>query len=153
MRLSDIDVASSAVACALPASSLRPKRCRRRITPAPGAGCQVGEKRAAGGRQIVAPAREVSDGVSIVALFMGVFGIDEIIANLEHRGSREVFTRAVKSLMPSREEMRRSIGPICAASIVGARHAAERRQHPERVLLNWWRRSSRAQAFGKDKGS
>jgi TctA family transporter len=63
---------------------------------------------------------ELSDGVSIVALFMGMFGIAEIIANLEHRGSREVFTHAVKSLMPSREEMRRSIGPIMRGAFVGS---------------------------------
>src|ERR671914_330100 len=63
---------------------------------------------------------ELSDGVNIIALFMGMFGIAEIIANLEHRGTRQVFTDAVKNLMPSREEMRRSVGPILRGSVVGS---------------------------------
>src|SRR5262245_42618430 len=63
---------------------------------------------------------ELSDGVSIVALFMGMFGLAEIIANLEHRGTREVFTRAVTSLLPSREELRRAVGPIVRGTGVGS---------------------------------
>src|SRR5262245_23091805 len=63
---------------------------------------------------------ELSDGVSIIALFMGMFGIAEIIANLEHRGAREVFTRSVGRLMPSREEMKRSVGPILRGAGIGS---------------------------------
>jgi putative tricarboxylic transport membrane protein len=63
---------------------------------------------------------ELSDGVSLIALFMGVFGISEIIANLEHRGSREVFTKAVGKLMPSRDELKRSAGPIVRGAGIGS---------------------------------
>jgi TctA family transporter len=63
---------------------------------------------------------ELSDGVSLVALFMGLFGVAEIIANLEYRGSREVFTRSVGKLMPSREEMKRSLGPIARGAGIGS---------------------------------
>ena len=63
---------------------------------------------------------ELSDGVSIIALFMGMFGVSEIVANLEDRGTREVFTRKVGSLMPSREEMRRSIAPILRGAGIGS---------------------------------
>jgi putative tricarboxylic transport membrane protein len=63
---------------------------------------------------------ELSDGVSIVALFMGMFGIAEVIANLEHRGTREVFTKSVGSLMPSREEMKRSVFPILRGAGIGS---------------------------------
>ena len=63
---------------------------------------------------------ELSDGVSIIALFMGMFGIAEVIANLEHTGTREVFTKAVKGLMPSREEIRRSVKPILRGAGIGS---------------------------------
>src|SRR5687767_7456585 len=63
---------------------------------------------------------ELSDGVSLVALFMGMFGIAEIIVNLEHRGTREVFTKGVKNLLPSRDEFRRSVGPIGRGALVGS---------------------------------
>ena len=63
---------------------------------------------------------ELSDGVSIIALFMGMFGISEIIANLEYRGSREVFTKSVGKLMPNREEFKRSVGPILRGAGIGS---------------------------------
>jgi TctA family transporter len=63
---------------------------------------------------------ELSDGVSIIALFMGMFGISEIVANLEHKGAREVFTRSVGKLMPSREELKRAVGPIVRGAGIGS---------------------------------
>jgi putative tricarboxylic transport membrane protein len=63
---------------------------------------------------------ELSDGVSIVALFMGMFGISEIIANLELHGTREVFTKSVGKLMPSRDELKRSVGPIVRGAGIGS---------------------------------
>ncbi|MGQ0547947.1 MAG: tripartite tricarboxylate transporter permease [Betaproteobacteria bacterium] len=63
---------------------------------------------------------ELLDGVSIIALFMGMFGLAEIITNLEDRGEREVFTKSVKSLMPTGEEMKRSIGPILRGAGLGS---------------------------------
>src|SRR5688572_16179786 len=63
---------------------------------------------------------ELSDGVSIVALFMGMFGIAEVITNLEQRGTREVFTKSVGSLLPSREEMKRSVFPILRGAGIGS---------------------------------
>jgi putative tricarboxylic transport membrane protein len=63
---------------------------------------------------------ELSDGVSIIALFMGMFGVSEIVANLEYKGTREVFTRSVGKLMPSREELRRSVGPIVRGAGIGS---------------------------------
>jgi TctA family transporter len=63
---------------------------------------------------------ELSDGVSIIALFMGMFGIAEIIANLELGSNREVFTRSVGKLMPSREELKRAVGPILRGAGIGS---------------------------------
>jgi TctA family transporter len=63
---------------------------------------------------------ELSDGVNIVALFMGMFGLSEVIANLEHKGAREVFTKAVGKLMPNRAEFRRSIKPILRGAGLGS---------------------------------
>ncbi len=48
---------------------------------------------------------ELSDGIGFVALAMGMFGFAEIVANLEARGRREVFTDAVQALLPTREDL------------------------------------------------
>ena len=50
-------------------------------------------------------------GVNIVPVIMGLFGISEILTNLENK-DEEVFTAKVGPLAPTREEWRRSIGPI-----------------------------------------
>ncbi|HEX6317820.1 MAG TPA: tripartite tricarboxylate transporter permease, partial [Burkholderiales bacterium] len=47
---------------------------------------------------------ELSDGIGFVVVAMGMFGLAEIIANLELKGAREVFTGKVKNLFPTRED-------------------------------------------------
>ncbi len=63
---------------------------------------------------------ELTDGIEFVVIAMGLFGFGEIIANLEQREHREVFIRKVGSLMPSREEFRRSAGPIARGTLLGS---------------------------------
>src|SRR5512139_1657443 len=47
---------------------------------------------------------ELADGIGFVSVAMGVFGFAEIIANLEHKGQRQVFTDKVGRLLPNRKE-------------------------------------------------
>src|SRR5215831_2063792 len=49
---------------------------------------------------------ELSDGIGFVGVAMGVFGFAEIIANLEQRERREVFTDKVHGLMPTAKQFR-----------------------------------------------
>jgi putative tricarboxylic transport membrane protein len=60
------------------------------------------------------------DGISFVVLAMGIFGIGEIIANLEHETSRSAMTRSISGLMPSREDWKRIIGPILRGTALGS---------------------------------
>jgi putative tricarboxylic transport membrane protein len=63
---------------------------------------------------------ELGDGIGFVTLAMGVFGIGDIIANLEHEASREVGQKRITGLMPSRDDWRRMIGPIVRGTILGS---------------------------------
>ncbi|HLT26949.1 MAG TPA: tripartite tricarboxylate transporter permease [Zeimonas sp.] len=63
---------------------------------------------------------ELTDGVSFAAVAMGLFGFGEIIANLEHREDREVFTRRVGRLLPSRDELKASLAPIVRGTALGS---------------------------------
>ena len=47
---------------------------------------------------------ELADGIGFASVAMGVFGFAEIIANLEQKDTREVFTSKVGRLMPSKAE-------------------------------------------------
>ncbi|MCL4747144.1 MAG: tripartite tricarboxylate transporter permease [Burkholderiaceae bacterium] len=63
---------------------------------------------------------ELFDGVSFAAVALGLFGIGEIIANLEQRENREVFTRKVGRLLPNRDEFKASTMPIVRGTCLGS---------------------------------
>src|SRR5205823_5784583 len=44
---------------------------------------------------------ELSDGIGFVIVAMGMFGTAEIVANLELKDNREIFTKDVKNLWPT----------------------------------------------------
>ncbi len=63
---------------------------------------------------------ELSDGIGFVSVAMGMFGFGEIISNLGQTSvDRNVAVSKVGSLMPSRDDIRRSIGPIIRGTAIG----------------------------------
>ena len=63
---------------------------------------------------------ELSDGIGFVAVAMGMFGIAEIILNLERPESRSVLTHKVGSLFLTREEAKRAIAPVLRGTLIGS---------------------------------
>ncbi|GLK71038.1 tripartite tricarboxylate transporter permease [Ancylobacter dichloromethanicus] len=63
---------------------------------------------------------ELADGIAFVALAMGVFGIGEIVRNLEDEHTRTVMVQKVKGLLLSRDDIRRIIGPILRGTFIGS---------------------------------
>jgi putative tricarboxylic transport membrane protein len=63
---------------------------------------------------------ELSDGVDFAVLAMGVFGIAEILRNLEHPESRHAAVSKIGRLLPSLEDLRRSFGPIVRGTGIGS---------------------------------
>jgi len=64
---------------------------------------------------------ELSDGVETVAVALGIFGLSEILRNLEQNASTGAITTAkITSLMPSRVDLKKSAGPIMRGSVLGA---------------------------------
>jgi TctA family transporter len=63
---------------------------------------------------------ELSDGISFVALAMGVFGIAEIILNLERPEAREVLKTKVEGLLLSKEEWKRAIPSVLRGTVLGS---------------------------------
>ena len=60
------------------------------------------------------------DGLGLVPVIMGLFGISEVLLNLERRGEKqEIFTPPTKGLFPNREDWRRSAMPILRGSVLG----------------------------------
>jgi putative tricarboxylic transport membrane protein len=64
---------------------------------------------------------ELTDGVNVVALAMGVFGFAEIIANLGRPAEqREVFTKDVKGLWPTREDFKLAAPAVLRGTALGS---------------------------------
>ncbi len=59
------------------------------------------------------------DGVGLVPVVMGLFGISEILLHLEKIQESDVTPPVVKNLLPSRQDWRRSAKPIGRGTLVG----------------------------------
>jgi TctA family transporter len=64
---------------------------------------------------------ELSDGIGFVAIAMGVFGYGEIIRNLAHpEHGREVFTRKVQGLWPTRQDFKDMTPAVLRGTALGS---------------------------------
>jgi putative tricarboxylic transport membrane protein len=62
---------------------------------------------------------ELGDGVGIVPVAVGLFGISEILVNAGQGAAPKVQRPRLRDLVPSREEFRLSVGPIARGSLLG----------------------------------
>src|SRR6478736_6728463 len=63
---------------------------------------------------------ELSDGIGFIVVAVGVFAIGEIIANLGDKDERRVVMDKVTNLFPSKEDLKRCIGPILRGTGIGS---------------------------------
>ncbi|PSH66201.1 tripartite tricarboxylate transporter permease [Phyllobacterium sophorae] len=63
---------------------------------------------------------ELSDGLNFVALAVGVFGIAEILRNLENEHDRDVMIKKVTNLLPTREDWKEMAAPILRGTAIGS---------------------------------
>ncbi|HUF93472.1 MAG TPA: tripartite tricarboxylate transporter permease, partial [Candidatus Limnocylindria bacterium] len=63
---------------------------------------------------------ELLDGIDLVPAVMGLFGVSEVLLNLD-AGLRqqEVFAQKIRGIFPSREEFRRSAAPVARGTVLG----------------------------------
>jgi TctA family transporter len=64
---------------------------------------------------------ELGDGIGFITVAMGIFGYAEIVANLAVKpGDRQLLTKHVSGLMPSREDFRRMAPAILRGTALGS---------------------------------
>ncbi len=61
---------------------------------------------------------ELMDGIGFVPVIMGLFGLAEVLVNAEKEFT-QVFVAKMSSLIPSREDLGDSLGPILRGSVIG----------------------------------
>ena len=63
---------------------------------------------------------ELSDGIDFVPVAMGMFGLAEIIANLERPSERRVVSQKVRDLIPSRADLRAAFPAMVRGTALGS---------------------------------
>jgi putative tricarboxylic transport membrane protein len=63
---------------------------------------------------------EMAEGIAFVVVGMGVFGLGEIVRNLEQRAGGAATIAPVTRLLPSREDWKRIVGPILRGTGLGS---------------------------------
>jgi putative tricarboxylic transport membrane protein len=62
---------------------------------------------------------ELYDGIGLVPVVMGLFGVAEVLSNLEQGVRRTIANTSIRNLLPNREDWRRSAGPIGRGTVLG----------------------------------
>ena len=63
---------------------------------------------------------ELADGIGFVTVAMGMFGLGEIIRNLENEEERSVMLTKITGLWPTREDFKRMVAPILRGTVIGS---------------------------------
>jgi TctA family transporter len=64
--------------------------------------------------------RELYSGINFVSVAVGMFGVAEILRNLETERTRTIVVDRVKNLMPTRADLRRIVGPVLRGTALGS---------------------------------
>jgi putative tricarboxylic transport membrane protein len=62
----------------------------------------------------------LADGIDFAVLAMGIFGIAEILRNLDHTETRDVVRQAIGRLLPSKDDFKQSYKPVLRGTLIGA---------------------------------
>jgi putative tricarboxylic transport membrane protein len=59
------------------------------------------------------------DGIGLVPVALGLFGVAEVLSNLEQAEFRDVFKHKIKNLLPNLDDWKASIGAMIRGSFIG----------------------------------
>lgn len=62
---------------------------------------------------------ELEDGIGLIPLVMGLFGIGEVLTSMEESGEVDVLKTKIKGLLPNWKDWKDSIGPILRGTFLG----------------------------------
>ena len=81
-------------------------------------GC-IGQDPILGNPRLTYGIEALFDGVDLIPVIMGLFGISEVLINLEKREQREIYETEIKGLLPTREDWKQSAKPIARGTLLG----------------------------------
>jgi putative tricarboxylic transport membrane protein len=79
----------------------------------------VGRDTFSGASRFTFDSLQLSDGIDFVVVAMGLFGVGEILYNLEQRHGKQHVPPKVGNVWPSRKDLRQSAGAIGRGTVIG----------------------------------
>ena len=62
----------------------------------------------------------LADGIDFAVLAMGIFGIAEIMRNLDHTEHRDVVRQAIGRLLPNKDDFKQAYMPVLRGTLIGS---------------------------------
>ncbi len=82
-------------------------------------GC-IGQDPSTGSARFIFGFSELLDGIGLAPMVMGLFGIAEVLSNIEKTFiQRQVYETKIKNLFPNSEDWKKSLKPIFRGSVIG----------------------------------
>ena len=63
---------------------------------------------------------QLADGIEFMIVAMGMFGLAEVMVNLERKDPRQILAQAISSLWPSKNDFKRMAMPILRGTVLGS---------------------------------
>jgi putative tricarboxylic transport membrane protein len=79
----------------------------------------IGQDPISGTPRITYGIADLLSGLDMVPVVMGLFGISEVLINLERAGERQIYETKIKGLLPNLEDWKKSALPITRGSLIG----------------------------------
>jgi putative tricarboxylic transport membrane protein len=79
----------------------------------------IGRDSFSGAERFTFGSLQLTDGIDFVVVAMGLFGVGEILYNLEERHGKPHVPAAVANVWPSRQDLKQSSGAIGRGSVIG----------------------------------
>ena len=79
----------------------------------------IGQDSISGTLRLTFGIRELYDGVGLIPAIMGLFGVSEVITNVEQAIRTEIVATKARNLLPNRQDWRESFWPIIRGSVLG----------------------------------
>jgi putative tricarboxylic transport membrane protein len=62
---------------------------------------------------------ELYDGIGLIPVVMGLFGVAEVLSNIERPIQRSIVSQKIRNLLPTRADWKASAGPIGRGTVLG----------------------------------
>ncbi|HYD79324.1 MAG TPA: tripartite tricarboxylate transporter permease [Paucimonas sp.] len=63
---------------------------------------------------------QLADGINFVVVAMGMFGLGEIMRNLEHEETRSLVMKKIEGLLPTKDDLKRIVAPVLRGTSLGS---------------------------------